>query len=71
MGGKDVIHVKQLQKSSLQAVEVQNLLKQSADEKFSADGRGSFKLKPDELLKKLKKVHIFANYHYLQRAYIS
>lgn len=55
MGGKDVIHVKQLQKSSLQAVEVQNLLKQSADEKFSADGRGSFKLKPDELLKKLKK----------------
>ncbi|XP_022878071.1 MACPF domain-containing protein NSL1-like [Olea europaea var. sylvestris] len=35
MGGKDVIHIKQLQSSSLQQTEVQKLLKQLADEKFA------------------------------------
>ncbi|GLT29497.1 hypothetical protein SLA2020_043610 [Shorea laevis] len=37
MGGKDVIHVKQSQKSTLEKTEMQKFLKQSADEKFSED----------------------------------
>ncbi|KAF8029775.1 hypothetical protein BT93_E2259 [Corymbia citriodora subsp. variegata] len=37
MGGKDVVHVKQLQNSHLQPTAVQNYLKQLADEKFSED----------------------------------
>ncbi|KAL3377219.1 hypothetical protein AABB24_003562 [Solanum stoloniferum] len=40
MGGKDVIHIKQLQNSILQPMEVQKLLKQLADEKFSEDVNG-------------------------------
>lgn len=40
MGGKDVIHIKQLQKSNLQPIEVQKLLKQLADERFSEDENG-------------------------------
>ena len=35
MGGKDVIHTKQLQNSNLQPNEVQKTLKQLADERFS------------------------------------
>ncbi|KAM6559600.1 hypothetical protein CsatA_028839 [Cannabis sativa] len=35
MGGKDVVHVKQLQNSQLQTNEVQKLLKELADERFS------------------------------------
>ncbi|XP_062095761.1 MACPF domain-containing protein NSL1 [Humulus lupulus] len=35
MGGKDVVHVKQLQNSNLQPNEVQKLLKELADERFS------------------------------------
>ncbi|KAF2303293.1 hypothetical protein GH714_016404 [Hevea brasiliensis] len=35
MGGKDVIHIKQLQKSNAQTPEIQKLLKQVADERFS------------------------------------
>lgn len=38
MGGKDVIHIKQLQNSTLQPTEVQKLLKQLADQRFSEDG---------------------------------
>ncbi|KAK6149940.1 hypothetical protein DH2020_017465 [Rehmannia glutinosa] len=38
MGGKDVIHIKQLQNSNLQPTEVQKLLKQLADERFCEDG---------------------------------
>lgn len=38
MGGKDVIHLKQLQNSNLQPVEVQKLLKKLADEKICEDG---------------------------------
>ena len=38
MGGKDVIHIKQLQNSNLQPAEVQKLLKQLADERFREDG---------------------------------
>lgn len=41
MGGNDVIHIKQLQKSNLQPTEVQKLLKQLADERFSEDVNGS------------------------------
>ncbi|XP_051125560.1 MACPF domain-containing protein NSL1 [Andrographis paniculata] len=37
MGGKDVIHIKQLRNSNLQPTEVQKLLKQLADEKFCED----------------------------------
>lgn len=37
MGGKDVIHIKQLQNSTLEPTQVQTLLKQLADEKFSED----------------------------------
>ncbi|KAF5764952.1 putative membrane attack complex component/perforin (MACPF) domain-containing protein [Helianthus annuus] len=35
MGGKDVIYLKQLQSSNLEPTEVQNLLKQLADDEFS------------------------------------
>lgn len=35
MGGKDVIYLKQLQSSNLEPTEVQNLLKQLADEQLS------------------------------------
>ncbi|KAL1805621.1 hypothetical protein ACET3Z_028689 [Daucus carota] len=35
MGGKDVIHLKQLKNSNLQPTEVQKVLKQVADQKFS------------------------------------
>lgn len=45
MGGKDVIYLKQLQNSNLQPSEVQKLLKQLADERFSEDVNGS--LTPD------------------------
>lgn len=48
MGGKDVINLKQLHNSTLEAAEVQKLLKQIADEKFSAD------LDPTELAEKQK-----------------
>ncbi|KAM1138882.1 hypothetical protein COP1_036758 [Malus domestica] len=41
MGGKDVVHIKQLQNSNLHPTEVQELLKQLADERFSEDGTGS------------------------------
>lgn len=41
MGGKDVIYLKQLQNSNLEPTEVQKLLKQLADERFSEDVNGS------------------------------
>ncbi|XAR66492.1 hypothetical protein NMG60_11012756 [Bertholletia excelsa] len=37
MGGKDVIHIKQYHRSTLETTEVQKLLKQLADDKFSED----------------------------------
>ncbi|CAM8903269.1 unnamed protein product [Rhodiola kirilowii] len=46
MGGKDVISIKQLQKSALQPAEVQNLLKEWTDEKFT-DSDGSASINPD------------------------
>ena len=54
MGGKDVIHIKQLQNSNLQPTEVQKLLKQLADERFSKDIDGSFTLDSNKLSGKLK-----------------
>jgi hypothetical protein len=37
MGGKDVIHMKQQQKSNLEPPEVQKLLKEHADKLFFGD----------------------------------
>lgn len=55
MGGKDVIHIKQLQSSNLQPTEVQKLLKQLADERFSEDVNGNFISNPIEFSGKLKQ----------------
>ncbi|KAJ6925900.1 MACPF domain-containing protein NSL1-like isoform X1 [Populus alba x Populus x berolinensis] len=52
MGGKDVIHIKQLQKSNLEPPEVQKLLKEYADKRFSGD------VNPAELSGKPKDEHI-------------
>ncbi|KAM1766005.1 hypothetical protein TB1_004961 [Malus domestica] len=41
MGGKDIVHMKQLQNSNLHPTEVQKLLKQLADEMFSENATGS------------------------------
>lgn len=54
MGGKDVIHVKQLENSNLQPTEVQKLLKEQADKRFSEDVNGSFLSNPAEISGKLK-----------------
>ncbi|XP_059658895.1 MACPF domain-containing protein NSL1 [Cornus florida] len=54
MGGKDVIYIKQLQNSNLQPTEVQKLLKQQADEKFSEDLNESFAPNSDKSSGKLK-----------------
>ncbi|XP_027348347.1 MACPF domain-containing protein NSL1-like [Abrus precatorius] len=42
MGGMDVVHIKQLTKSNLEPAEVQKLLKQVADERFSRDLNTSY-----------------------------
>ncbi|KAL2475333.1 MACPF domain-containing protein NSL1 [Abeliophyllum distichum] len=55
MGGKDVIHIKQLQSSNLQPTEVQKLLKQLADEKFAEEVNGSLVPKDDNLSGKPKE----------------
>ncbi|KAG0458151.1 hypothetical protein HPP92_023308 [Vanilla planifolia] len=49
MGGKDVIHIKQLEESVLEQNDVQNLLKRLADEKFSEEPHSSQVLGNDEL----------------------
>ncbi|KAM7506054.1 hypothetical protein LguiB_004958 [Lonicera macranthoides] len=54
MGGKDVIHLKQLQDSNLESTEVQKLLKQLADERFAEDVNGSLNSNPDKSSGKLK-----------------
>lgn len=54
MGGKDVIHIKQLQNSNLEPTEVQKLLKQLADERFSEDGNEDLVAKPEISLGKSK-----------------
>uniref|UniRef100_A0A6N2KUL7 MACPF domain-containing protein n=1 Tax=Salix viminalis TaxID=40686 RepID=A0A6N2KUL7_SALVM len=52
MGGKDVIHMKQLQKSNLEPPEVQKLLKEYSDKRFLVD------VDPAELSGKPKDEHI-------------
>lgn len=47
MGGKDVIHMKQLKNSNLEPTEVQTLLKQLADGQFSGDGNRNLAANPD------------------------
>lgn len=37
MGGKDIVHIKQLHNSKLEPAELQKLLKELAEERFSAD----------------------------------
>lgn len=54
MGGKDVIHLKQLQNSTLDPSEVQKLLKELADVKFVEDVNGNISLSSSEFSKKLK-----------------
>lgn len=44
MGGKDVIHIKQLEESFLQQNDLQNLLKKLADEKFAEESHESDEL---------------------------
>lgn len=55
MGGKDVIHVKQLRNSNLQPPEVLKFLKLLADGRFSEDAN------PAEISGKLKVYWIFKN----------
>ncbi|XP_022847572.1 MACPF domain-containing protein NSL1-like [Olea europaea var. sylvestris] len=55
MGGKDVIHIKQLQSSSLQSTDVQKLLKQLADEKFAEEVNGILVPKADNSSRKPKE----------------
>ncbi|CAN6553104.1 unnamed protein product [Malus baccata var. baccata] len=58
MGGKDIVHMKQLQNSNLHPTEVQKLLKQLADEMFSEDATGS---ESDHLSGKTKHFGIHFN----------
>ncbi|KAK9092623.1 hypothetical protein Syun_027534 [Stephania yunnanensis] len=52
MGGKDVIHIKQLRNSNLQPAAVQKLLKSLADERFPEDPNGMSFLNSNELRRK-------------------
>jgi hypothetical protein len=54
MGGKDVVHIKQSKKSDFQPTELQKLLKQLADERFSADSNQSSNVNPAAISAKLK-----------------
>ncbi|XP_027347724.1 MACPF domain-containing protein NSL1 [Abrus precatorius] len=54
MGGKDVVHIKQSKNSDLQPTELQKLLKQLADERFSEDSNQSSNVNPAEKSRKLK-----------------
>lgn len=54
MGGKDVVHIKQLQNSRLQSNEVQKLLKDLADKRFSENVNGSSSLNTLDLSGKTK-----------------
>lgn len=56
MGGKDVIHMKQLKNSNLEPTQVQKLLKQLADEQFSEDGNTNLAANPDTSSSRKPKV---------------
>ncbi|GAU32552.1 hypothetical protein TSUD_64470 [Trifolium subterraneum] len=57
MGGKDVVHIKQSKKSDSEPTELQKLLKQLADERFSADSNQSSNVNPAAISAKLKDDH--------------
>ncbi|KAI4296790.1 hypothetical protein L6164_036715 [Bauhinia variegata] len=58
MGGKDVVHLKQSKKSDLESAEVQKLLKQLADERFSQELTKSSNGNPIEITGKRKGDHV-------------
>ncbi|ESW31348.1 hypothetical protein PHAVU_002G231000 [Phaseolus vulgaris] len=57
MGGKDVVHIKQTKDSDLTSTEVQKLLKQLADERFSEVSNQSSNVNPADRSRKLKGSH--------------
>ncbi|MED6127624.1 hypothetical protein PIB30_089813 [Stylosanthes scabra] len=57
MGGKDVVHIKQSKNSDLPPAELQKLLKQLADERFSEEPIPSSNANPAEISAKLKDDH--------------
>ncbi|XP_030460153.1 MACPF domain-containing protein NSL1-like [Syzygium oleosum] len=64
MGGKDVVHVQQLQNSHLQPTDVRNYLKQLADQRFSEDTNGTLLSDPAQLSPKLKGENLMpGNFH--------
>ncbi|XP_047164232.1 MACPF domain-containing protein NSL1 [Vigna umbellata] len=54
MGGKDVVHIKQTKNSDLTSTEVQKLLKQLADERFSEVSNQSSNVNPADKSRKSK-----------------
>jgi len=59
MGGKDVVHIKQSKSSDIPPTELQKLLKQLADERFSADSNQGSNVNPVAISGKLKvKINI-------------
>lgn len=54
MGGKDIVHVKQLQNSKLEPAELQKLLKQLAEERFSDNANESSISNTADLLGKMR-----------------
>ncbi|KAG2410191.1 MACPF domain-containing protein [Vigna angularis] len=54
MGGKDVVHIKQTKNSDLTSTEVQKLLKQLADERFSEVSKQSSNVNPADKSRKSK-----------------
>lgn len=60
MGGKDVVHTKQLQNSNLQSNDVQKLLKKLSDERFLEDTNGSLISNPEGSLvvPKVQRVYL-------------
>lgn len=54
MGGKDVVHIKQTKNSDLTSTEVQKLLKQLADERFSEVSNKSSNVNPADKSRKSK-----------------
>ncbi|KAF5205030.1 Macpf domain-containing protein [Thalictrum thalictroides] len=60
MGGKDVIHVKQLYESNIQPSEVQKWLKHLADGRFPEDANGSISMNASEFSQKAKDEKVIA-----------
>ncbi|KAL2344080.1 hypothetical protein Fmac_005365 [Flemingia macrophylla] len=57
MGGKDVVHIKQSKNSEIQQTEVQKLLKQLADERFSEASIQNSIVNPADKSRKIKDNH--------------